>query len=133
MDKQALLDIVAPLAPPSAPPPYGWIALGVLCALVVVVGVGYRLWRRSRARRTACTQLQRTARALREGRVDARTAAFQTGSALHPVARTSPHQSTDCSDFWRALDQARFARQTPSVEASAQLIAQARHFLSTRC
>lgn len=133
MDKQGLLDIVAPLAPPPAPPPYGWIALGVLCALLVVVGAAYGLWRCTRLRRTAWTQLQRTARALREGRVDARTAAFQTGSALHPVVRASPDQAFEDLDFWRALDQARFARQKPSVEASEHLIAQARHLLRARC
>ena len=133
MDKQALLDIVAPLAPPPAPPPYGWIALGVLLALLVVAGAGYALWRRNRARRAAWTQLQRTARALREGRVDPRTAAFQTGSALYPVFRNSPQQSSDWANFWEALDQARFARQMPNVATSEHLIAQARHFLRARC
>lgn len=134
MDKQVLLDIVAPLAPPPAPPPYGWIALGVLCALLVVVGAGYGLWHRRRPRRTAWAQLQRTARALREGRVDPRTAAFQTGSALHSVVR-APHDlvTGDWAEFLCALDQARFAQQKPSIETSEQLIAQARRYLRARC
>ena len=134
MDKQALLDIVAPLAPPPAPPPYGWIALGVLLALLVIIGGGYGLWRRNRSRRTASVQLQRTARALREGRVDARTAAFQTGSAIHAVVLASPHATPDgWADFLRALDQACFARPMPSVKTSEGLIAQARDFLRARC
>ncbi|MHB8915335.1 MAG: DUF4381 family protein [Thiobacillus sp.] len=134
MDKQVLLDIVAPLAPPPAPPPYGWIALGVLCALMVVVGAGYGFWRRTRPRRAAWAQLQRTAQALREGRVDPRTAAFQTGSALHPAVLASDYQATgDWAGFLHALDQARFARQIPSVDTSEHLIVQARDFLRARC
>lgn len=133
MDKQTLLDIVAPLAPPPAPPPYGWIALGTLCALLILGGVIYRFWRRSRPRRTAWSQLQYTARALAEGRVDPRTAAFQTGSALHPV-RDAHYQATDdWADFFCALDRARFARQAPSADTSERLIAQARRLLRARC
>ena len=132
MDKQALLDIVAPLAPPPAPPPYGWIAWGVLLALLVIVGAGYGLWRRNRPRRAASVQLRRIARALREGRVDPRTAAFQTGTALPPDVLASL-QISDDADFRRTLDQARYARQKPSVEASERLIAEAHQLLRARC
>ena len=129
MNRQALLDIVAPLAPPPAPPPYTWIALGVLGALLMVGGVLYWLWQRSRLRRTARAKLQRTARALREGRVDPRTAAFQTGLALHSIMDTPSQAARDWAEFLRTLDQARFAREAPSSDTSAQLIAQARRFL----
>lgn len=134
MDKLELLDIVAPLAPPPAPPPYGWIALGVVLAIVIIGGVLYLGWRRSRDRRAALAQLKRTAHALRQQRVDPRTAAFQTGSALRCVFRTPPGQASgDWAHFLNALDQARFAPQMPSKETSEQLLAQARHFLRARC
>lgn len=94
MDKIELLDIVAPLAPPPAPPPYGWIALGIAALVLLIGGLFYLVWRRCRVRRTALAQLKRTAHALRYQRVDARTAAFQIGSAVrgifhHPQSQVS--------------------------------------------
>jgi len=134
MDKLELLDIVAPLAPLPAPPPYGWIALGVVCALLMVGGPLYLVWRRSRERRAALAQLKRTEHALRHQRVDPRTAAFQTGSALRRVFRPPPSQvSDDWANFSRALDRARFAPQMPSTHTSAQLLARARDFLRAQC
>lgn len=134
MDKLALLDIVSPLAPPPAPPPYGWIALGVIWALLMVGGLLYLVWRRSRDRRAALAQLKRTAHALRHQRIDPRTAAFQTGSALRRVFRTPPSQVCgDWENFSNALDRARFAPHMPSTDTSAQLIARARNFLRARC
>lgn len=135
MDKLTLLDIVAPLAPPPAPPPYGWIALGAVGALLMVGGLLYLGWRRSRDRRAALAHLKRTAHALRHQRIDPRTAAFQTGLALRRVFRGTPpsQRSGDWAHISNALDQARFAPQMPSAETSAQLIAQARHFLRARC
>ena len=32
-----LVDIIAPMLPPPAPPPYGWIALGLGIALLVTL------------------------------------------------------------------------------------------------
>lgn len=135
MDKQALLDIVAPLAPPPAPPPYGWIALGVGCALLIVAGLLYLRWRRNRERRLARAQLKHTAHALRQQRIDPRTAAFQIGSVLRRVfPRTSRDRSSgDWANFSTALDQARYASQMPSAETSAQLLDQAYHFVCARC
>lgn len=134
MDKLELLDIVAPLAPPPAPPPYGWIALGVVLALLIVGGLLYLGWRRSRSRRVALAQLRRTAHALRHQRIDPRTAAFQTGLALRRIFRTPPSQvSGDWAHFSNALDRARYASSIPSAEASAQLLVRARHLLRARC
>ncbi len=134
MDKLELLDIIAPLAPPPAPPPYGWIVLGTVSALVIVSGLLYLGWRRGRERRVALAQLKRTAQALRHQRVDPRTAAFQTGLALRHVFRTPPSRSPgDWAHFSNALDHARFAPQMPSAHTSAQLLERARHFLRTRC
>lgn len=134
MDKLELLDIVAPLAPPLAPPPYGWIALGIIWALLIAGGLLFLGWRRNRERRIALMQLKRTAYALRHLGVDARTAAFQTGSALRRVVRTPPTKiSGDWSDFLNALDRARYASSIPSAETSAQLIDRARDLLRTRC
>ena len=134
MDKLELLDIVAPLAPPPAPPPYGWIALGAVLAILIIGGVLYLGWRCSRDRRAALAHLKRTAHALRQQRVDPRTAAFQTGSALRRVFRTPPSRVCgDWENFSRALDRARFAPEMPSAHTSAQLLARARHFLRARC
>lgn len=134
MDKIELLDIVAPLAPPPAPPPYGWIAPGAVLAILIIAGVVYLGWRRSRDRRAALAQLKRTAHALRQQRVDPRTAAFQTGSALRRVFRTPPSQVPgDWAHFSNALDRARFAPQMPTAHTSAQLLARARDFLRARC
>lgn len=134
MDKIELLDIVAPLAPPPAPPPYGWIALGIAALVLLIGGLFYLVWRRCRVRRTALAQLKRTAHALRYQRVDARTAAFQIGSAVrgishHPQSQVFP----DWSDFLRALDRARFAPRVPSVDTSTQLLERARDLLRTQC
>lgn len=134
MDKLELLDIVAPLAPPPAPPSYGWIALAVVWALLIVGGLLYLGWHRSRSRRVALAQLRRTAHALRHQRIDPRTAAFQTGLALRRVFRTPPSQvSGDWAHFSNALDRARYASSIPSAEASAQLLERARHLLRARC
>ncbi len=134
MDKLALLDIVAPLAPPPAPPPYGWMALGIISAILIIGGVLYLGWRRSRDRRAALAQLKRTAHALHQQRVDPRTAAFQIGSALRRVFGTPPSQvSGDWAHFSNALDRARFAPQMPAAHTSAQLLARALDFLRARC
>lgn len=134
MDKIELLDIVAPLAPPPAPPPYGWIALGVGSLLLLMCGLLYLVWRRSRDRRAALAQLKRTARALRHQHVDSRTAAFQIDLALRRVFRTPPSQiHEDWKSFSNALDHARFAPQMPGAHASEQLLARARDFLRVRC
>lgn len=134
MDKIALLDIVAPLKPPPAPPPYGWIALGVGVLIVLIGGLLYLAWRRRRVQRTALAQLKRTAHALRYQRVDARTAAFQIGSAVRRIFHNTKNSvSPDWADFSRALDQARFAPRTPSADTSAQLLERARDLLRTQC
>lgn len=133
MDKLELLDIVAPLAPPPGPPPYGWIALGIIWALLIAGGLLFLGWRRNRERRIALMQLKRTAYALRHLRVDARTAAFQTGSALRRVVRKPRQALGDWASFSNALDRARYASSIPSAETSAQLIDRARDLLRTRC
>lgn len=134
MDKIALLDIVAPLAPPPAPPPYGWIVLGIGALILLIGGLCYLAWRRHRVKRTALAKLKRTARALRNQRVDARTATFQIDSAVRGISRHSQsHVSPDWADFSRALDQARFAPRTPSVDTSTQLLERARNLLRTQC
>lgn len=134
MDKIALLDIVAPLAPPPAPPPYGGIALGAGALILLIGGLFYLAWRRRRVQRTALAQLKRTSRALRYQLIDARTAAFQIGSAVRRISRNTKNSvSPAWTDFSRALDQARFAPYTPGTDTSAQLIERARNLLRTQC
>ena len=134
MDKLELLDIVAPLAPPPAPPSYGWIALGIVWVLLIAGGLLYLGWRRNHDRRAALWQLKRTAHALGHRRVDPRSAAFQTGSALRRVVRKPSSQAVDdWASFSIALDRARYASPNPSAETSAQLIDRARDLLRTRC
>lgn len=134
MDKFALLDIVEPLAPPPVPPPYGWIALGVISALLMMGVVLYLVWRRSRERRAALAQLKRTENALRHQCIDPRAAAFQTGLALRRVFDVPSSQiREDWKNFSNALDRACYAPQTPSAHTSAQLITRARELLRARC
>lgn len=134
MRKIELLDIVAPLAPPPAPPPYGWITVGTGFAILIVVGVLYFAWRRNRMRRAALAQLRRTEHALRDQRIDARVAAFQIHSALQYVhGQAFGKISVDWAELGRALDHARFAAQLPSVTNSAQLLDRARKLLRTQC
>lgn len=131
MNKQVLVDIVAPQMPPPAPPPYAWIALGVLCALLVLAGALYGWGRRTHIRRLAKARLRRTVHALRDGRIGPRTAVFDAAAALQPL------RDRLCSDaalnLWRALDEARYARQTPSLATSEQIILRAQHLLRARC
>ena len=134
MDKIELLDIVAPLVPPPAPPPYGWIALSIIVSVLLIGGLLYLVWRRRRVQRTALSQLKRTAHALRYQRVDARTAAFQIGAAVRRISRyPKSHGAPDWAEFSRALDQARFSARTPSVDTSTQLLERARDLLRTPC
>lgn len=134
MDKVELVDIVAPFAPPPAPPPYGWIALGIGVLILLIGGFLFLLWRRRRVQRTAFAQLKRTAHALRYQRIDARTAAFQTGAAVRRFLLSSRSQvSADWADFSQALDQARYAPQTPGADTIAQLLERARNLLRTQC
>ena len=116
MDKVELLDIVAPLAPPPAPPLYGWIALGIGVLILLIGSFLFLMWRRRRAQRAALAQLKRTAHALRYQRIDTRTAAFQTGAAVRRLLLSSRSQaSADWADFSQALDRARYARQMPGA------------------
>lgn len=134
MNKIDLLDIVAPLAPPPAPPPYGWIALGAVLLVLVMAGVLYLVWRRNRACRTALVQMKRAAHALHEQRIDARAAVFQISVTLRGLpGKPMSSGSADWADFSRALDQARFAPCIPSADTSAHLIERARDLLRTSC
>ena len=126
-----LVDIIAPWMPPPAPPPYGWIALGVGIALLVVLGIGYFLWQRNRKRRAALTQLKQAERALRRQKLEPRAAAFQAAQALHRAygKSTFGDNTQPWATFLSALDQARYAPHTPTAQEAAQLLEQARHWL----
>lgn len=130
-----LVDIIAPWVPPPAPPPYGWIALGVASALLVVFAVAYLFWKRSRARRTALAQIQRVERALQQQRLQPRAAAFQAALSVCVAYRKPSLQAipaanaADWSDFLTALDQARYAPQTPNTQDATQLLERARHWI----
>ena len=134
MDKVELVDIVAPFAPPPAPPPYGWITLGIGVLILLIGSFLFLMWRRRRVQRAALAQLKRTAHALRYQRIDARTAAFQTGAAVRRLLLSSGSQaSADWADFSQALDRARYAPQTPGTDTTAQLLERARNLLRTQC
>ena len=147
-----LTDIIAPLVPPPAPPPYGWIALGVGLALLVILIVARLWWRRNRDKRAALAQVKQAERALQQQQLDPRAAVFHAAQALRraykinrpsiqfPLPSPLPHPSpwegegvssvdTAWTDFLSALDQARYAAQAPSVQDAAQLLAQARHWI----
>ena len=148
-----LADIIAPIAPPTAPPPYEWIALGVaLFALILFFML--RLWlKRTRARRWARAALKRTERELKLGKLDARAAAFQIAWALrdeYPNKRPLRSQrgevlrkylclrggrrmdalnSEAWSDFLQTLDRARFSPHPIDTQQAAQLLAQAHQWI----
>ena len=145
-----LTDIIAPLVPPPAPPPYGWIALGVGLALLVILIVARLWWRRNRDKRAALAQVKQAERALQQQQLDPRAAVFHAAQALRraykinrpsiqfplPPPQPSPWEGEGASlmdtawtDFLSALDQARYAAQAPSVQDAAQLLAQARHWI----
>ena len=128
-----LADIIAPAVPPLTPPPYGWITLGIVLFILIALIVLRILWRRSRYRRAALAQLKRTERALRQGHLDARAAAFQAAQALHCVYRTSQHSGNAASPQWTefmcALDRARYAAHAIGKQDATQLLAQTRHWI----
>ena len=134
MDKPALLelaDIIAPIAPAPAPPPYGWIALGVGLTLIAALLVARLLWRRSRNRRAALAQLKRAEQALQQQQLDPRTAVFQAALAVRRAYHTAPRSdaASEWINFLGALDQARYAAQAPSRQDSVQLLERARHWI----
>ena len=134
MDKPTLAelaDIIAPITPPPAPPPYAWIAFGVALGVVALLGLGYFLWRRSRHRRAALAQLKRAQHALQQHQLGPRNAAFQAALALRRAYRTAPQgeATSEWANFLRALDQARYAEQSPSTQDSVQLLERTRRWI----
>lgn len=134
MDKPGLIelvDIIAPITPPPAPLPYGWMMLGVALGLVLAISAAVLWWRRSRDRRVALSQLKRTERALRLQHLDPRAAVFQAALALRRVHRPTRALAppSDWTHYLNALDHARYAPQLPSVQASMQLLARTRHWI----
>ena len=139
-----LADIIAPVAPPPAPLPYGLIALGLTLLIVLIAGLAWFWLKRTRARRAALSQLQRLDRALRQRRLDPRDAAFQTGTALTlalPRKRGPMLDSARRDDAvegpWRAfiaeLDHARYASPAPDAAQAHHLVKQARHWVRKTC
>lgn len=125
-----LADIIAPNTPPPAPPPYGWIALGVVMTLIFTLFILRQRWRHGRDRRTALRLIKQAEHALQQQTMTPRAAAFQAAQALRGV---SQRLNRDCTPDWAAfiytLDQALYAPQSPSVQDAAQLLAQARGWI----
>jgi len=126
-----LADIIAPSAPPPAPPPYGWIALGLTLLLIVTLLAARRLWQRNRARRTALTLIKQTEHALYQKNLEPRTAAFQAAQALRCANKNPGNNTLEWLTFLNALDQARYAAQPPSAQESVRLLAQTRDWIKT--
>lgn len=130
-----LVDIIAPWVPPPTPPPYGWIALGVGIALLLALVFGYLFWKRSRARRCALAQLKQAQHALQQQRMEPRAATFQAAQSVCRAYRKTSLQAVqgtnaaEWSDFLTALDQARYAPQTPNAQDATQLLDRARHWI----
>ena len=132
-----LVDIIAPWVPPPAPPPYGWIALGVGIGLLLGLVVAYLFWKRSRVKRAALAQIKQAEHALQQQRMQPRAAAFQAALSLRrvyhqPALQAVPETNTaEWQDFLTALDQARYAPQAPNAQDATQLLVRARHWI--RC
>ena len=134
-----LADIIAPIAAPPAPPPYGWIVLGaVLFVLILFFGLWFWL-KHTRAQRRARALLARSARALHSGKIDARAAAFEIARALsHVQAPSLPSKGeeknarheTEWAEFTQALTRARFSPHAIDTQHAAQLLAQARKWIA---
>ena len=142
-DTLQLADIIAPITPPAAPPPYGWIALGVGITLIVVLIAARLWWRRNRNRRGALAQLKLAARALQQQKLEPRAVVFQAAQAVNraygisgtcsksprPLRESAAQTAQTWSIFLQALDQARYAPHAPSASEAMQLLAQARHWI----
>lgn len=128
-----LADIIAPIAPPAAPPPYGWIALGVGIALIVTLILARFFLRRSRDRRAALAQLKHAEHALQHQTLDPRAATFCAAQSLRHAYRNALSEHTFPTPEWReflsTLDQARYAPQAPTPQDAAQLLVFARHWI----
>lgn len=129
MAEVQLADIIAPIAPPAAPPPYGAIALGVGLTLLIAFIVTRLVWRRGRQRRAALALIKQAERALQQQTIEPRAATFQAAQALRRVYGNTSGATTEWAAFVRTLDQARYAAQTPSAQDAAQLLAQARGWI----
>jgi len=134
-----LADIIAPITPPPAPPPYGWIALGVV-SLALILFFLLRLWlKHTHARRLARTALKRAERALQRGQIDTRAATFQAGLALrlayHETLSSSQGRESESShtaewtNFMHALDLARYSPHTIDTPHAARLLAETRRWI----
>lgn len=134
-----LVDIIAPIAPPPVPTNYVWLIFAiVVCLLILLAGI---FWQRQRTRthRLALKKLQRTERALHAGKLSTRRAAFEIGAALningrHAIPETPSQDSAAAANEWAefraALDASRYAAPEPNTQQTAQLLAQARHWIA---
>lgn len=135
-----LADIIAPIAAPPAPPPYGWIALGAaVFALILFFGLWFWL-RRTWAQRRARALLAHSERALHAGKIDARAAAFEIARAIKYITSLPPPSPSqgegrgggdaEWADFTQALTHARFSPHPIDTQHAAQLLAQARQWIA---
>lgn len=131
-------DIIPPLAPPPAAPPYGWIIFGGAVLLAFALGWLARASFRSRHKRRALAQIRNAERILQQGQINPRLALFAAHAALalvYPLAqagqRTTPPASLAEIHHaqWRAfvsdLDQARFAAGATSMQDARTLLGSA--------
>ncbi len=123
-----LADIIAPLAPPPAPLPYMWIALGVALVLLLLFFALHRWLKRTRSQRWASAALKRTERDLQSGKLDARAAVFQIARAAHMSAPQQQHEAA-WATLAQALDHARFSPQPIDALQAVQLLAQVRQWI----
>lgn len=136
-----LVDIIAPIAPPPAPADYKGLifALGVL--ILILLFILFRHLRRTRHQRLALKKLRRAEAGLLAGKLNARHAAFEIGSALHhrharcasvrAQARNHPRgtQANEWAAFMAALDESCYAAPEPDAQQTTRLLAQARQWL----
>lgn len=115
-----LIDIVAPLPPPPAPWPIGWLVAGSVLLIGIVLGFWIWRWRRRRAQRRALRRLRRIERAVAGQTLDARQAAFGVAEALRLAYRTAHLTSAQQADSrWQALitqlDALRYRENAPAT------------------
>lgn len=132
-----LIDIIAPAAAPPAPPPYAWIAFGVVVLLLILFFALHGWGKRTRVKRLAYATLKRAEKDLVHGKGDARRAVFQIAQAVQYHAlpqKGDTEEQGEWAEFRRELDRARFSADAIDVPYAAQLLKQARHWIGrTQC
>jgi hypothetical protein len=139
MSENALpFDIIAPAAPPPAPPDYTWlIVIGSLLAFALLALAAWH-WRRTRQRRLARRDLRHAQQRYAAGSLENHAAAYAIAHALMAGLGTRRIWApAGCDPDWRALvrqlDALRYGGgEAATGQAAGRLFAEAEGWLKRR-